>query len=194
MSVSRETAIERCGARTRQGGECRHEAGWGTETPGVGRCKMHGGASPNGRLHAARLAANAAAARLGVAEPIDPHEALERVVAVVHGGVEYLRRRVLELDDVEVLDGESGQLHPTARAFVAELDRLARVAKTATDAGVDERRIQLDERRADLVAALLRAVVDDLELSEEQRRALPGVMARHLPILNGTAHPALEAA
>ena len=40
-----------CNARTRngsgsEGGRCRHEAGWGTDHPGVGRCKLHGGASP----------------------------------------------------------------------------------------------------------------------------------------------------
>lgn len=182
-----------CGAKTRNGTPCKRPAGWGTGER-FGRCTWHGGATPDGRKHAARQAAAAAAARLGVAEPIDPHEALERVVATVHGGVEYLRRRVLELDDVDVLDAESGQLHPTARAFVSELDRLARVAKTATDAGVEERRLQLDERRADLVAALLRAVVDDLDLSDEQRRRLPEIMRRHLPVLNGEARPALEAA
>jgi hypothetical protein len=184
-----------CGARRNRVPDlCRRPAGWGTDHAGVGRCKLHGGASPNGRVHAARQVAAIEAAKLGAAVPVDPHEALMTVVHTVNGGVEYLRRRVLELEDVEVLDGESGQLHPTARAFVAELDRLARVAKTATDAGVEERRMRLDEQRADLVTAFLRAFVDDLDLSDEQRRALPGVMARHLPILNGTARPALEAA
>src|SRR5215218_6796318 len=37
-----------CGARKRQpkyaGETCRRPAGWGTAHPGVGRCKLHGGA------------------------------------------------------------------------------------------------------------------------------------------------------
>lgn len=34
-----------CDAKTRNGGRCRHEAGWGTDHFGEGRCKLHGGAS-----------------------------------------------------------------------------------------------------------------------------------------------------
>lgn len=32
-----------CGAKTRSGGTCKHEAGWGTAHVGEGRCKLHGG-------------------------------------------------------------------------------------------------------------------------------------------------------
>lgn len=35
-----------CGARTRAGTPCQLPAGWGTDHPGSGRCKLHGGASP----------------------------------------------------------------------------------------------------------------------------------------------------
>ena len=39
-----------CGARKRQprypGETCARPAGWGTEHPGFGRCKLHGGATP----------------------------------------------------------------------------------------------------------------------------------------------------
>lgn len=34
-----------CGAKTRSGGQCRHQAGWGTDHSGSGRCKLHGGKS-----------------------------------------------------------------------------------------------------------------------------------------------------
>ena len=37
-----------CGAKTRSGKPCRHEKGWGTDHPGEGRCKLHGGASLRG--------------------------------------------------------------------------------------------------------------------------------------------------
>lgn len=32
-----------CNAKTRQGTPCKHQAGWGTDHVGDGRCKMHGG-------------------------------------------------------------------------------------------------------------------------------------------------------
>jgi|SRR5699024_3082105 len=34
-----------CGAKTRAGTPCKRPAGWGTKTPGKGRCKLHGGKS-----------------------------------------------------------------------------------------------------------------------------------------------------
>lgn len=40
-----------CGAKTRAGTPCEQPAGWGTEHPGTGRCKLHGGASLRGHLH-----------------------------------------------------------------------------------------------------------------------------------------------
>lgn len=36
----------RCGAETRTGGTCQQVAGMGTDHPGVGRCKYHGGCTP----------------------------------------------------------------------------------------------------------------------------------------------------
>ena len=41
----------KCGAKTRAGTPCQQPAGWGTEHPGTGRCKLHGGASLRGHLH-----------------------------------------------------------------------------------------------------------------------------------------------
>ena len=39
---------EYCNARKTDGsGYCQHEAGWGTDHSGVGRCKFHGGSTPD---------------------------------------------------------------------------------------------------------------------------------------------------
>ena len=35
-----------CGAKKRKGGICGRPAGWGTDHPGEGKCKLHGGATP----------------------------------------------------------------------------------------------------------------------------------------------------
>lgn len=43
--------MDQCGAKTRAGTPCQQPAGWGTEHPGEGRCKLHGGASLRGHLH-----------------------------------------------------------------------------------------------------------------------------------------------
>lgn len=50
----------RCGARRKQTGPsgeqltCNQPAGWGTDHPGFGQCKRHGGSTPNGVTAAAR--------------------------------------------------------------------------------------------------------------------------------------------
>lgn len=40
-------AYDICGAKKKQnGGHCTRPAGWGTDHPGFGKCKLHGGCSP----------------------------------------------------------------------------------------------------------------------------------------------------
>lgn len=47
LQLSRQANITGyCGAKLRKKDRtCRHPAGWGTDHPGVGRCRLHGGAS-----------------------------------------------------------------------------------------------------------------------------------------------------
>ncbi|HDR3524336.1 HGGxSTG domain-containing protein [Bacillus cereus group sp. MYBK12-2] len=43
-----------CGAKTRDGKKCKRPAGWGTDHPGSGRCKLHGGASTGPKTQAGK--------------------------------------------------------------------------------------------------------------------------------------------
>jgi hypothetical protein len=46
--LPKRDADDKCNARkTDNSGYCEHRAGWGTEHTGVGRCKFHGGLTPN---------------------------------------------------------------------------------------------------------------------------------------------------
>lgn len=137
-------AIPRCGAKNRSGGACGLPAGWGTPNgpaagrPGTGRCRKHGGATPNGQLAAVREAAQLEAVRLG--QPINrhPHEILLGAAQVAAGVADYLQRRVLQLQDAAVM--VDGDLHAAVRALIGALDQSSRLAKMTLDAGVDERR------------------------------------------------------
>lgn len=51
-----------CDAKTRSGGRCKHEKGWGTDHPGRGRCKLHNGSTAQGKAAAAMEAAREAVA------------------------------------------------------------------------------------------------------------------------------------
>src|SRR5262249_32735892 len=47
VKMSKLHEAPKCGARRKQGaGTCRQAAGWKTDHPGVGRCKLHGGGTP----------------------------------------------------------------------------------------------------------------------------------------------------
>ena len=54
-NATRWTMSKKCGAKTRAGGSCKREAGWGTDHVRSGKCKLHGGAlvtAQKGNKHA----------------------------------------------------------------------------------------------------------------------------------------------
>lgn len=47
MNKVKKKDYDICGAKTKKDGSpCQKPAGWGTDHPGIGKCKLHGGASP----------------------------------------------------------------------------------------------------------------------------------------------------
>lgn len=98
----------KCGAKTRTGGTCQKGAGWGTDHAGYGNCKLHGGLSPNGVKHGAKLAAvaeyrNAHALGVGQEVDIDPLDALLWCVRVAATEVRYYSAKIAELDHDDVV-------------------------------------------------------------------------------------------
>lgn len=82
-----------CGAKARNGGRCRQEAGWGTTHVGQGRCKLHGGATPikHGRYSGLQLPRIADLWRAYQAdpEPLNLLDDLAMARAILH---EFLER------------------------------------------------------------------------------------------------------
>lgn len=99
MTEPREPgSYDRCGARGRQEGKpCGRPAGWGTDHPGVGSCKLHGGCMPNHQVAAQRVMAERACAEFGVAVETTPLVALKRELMTSYGQVLFYRQRVKEL-------------------------------------------------------------------------------------------------
>lgn len=57
MPGTEKKETKRCGATTRDGGTCKLKAGQGTDHPGYGTCKFHGGNTRSHKVAAAREAA-----------------------------------------------------------------------------------------------------------------------------------------
>jgi hypothetical protein len=189
----RDSSYAICGAKKRQTeGVCRRPAGWGTDHPGVGLCKLHGG---NTRAHRERAQAEIVrreAARLGVPRDVDPAAALLELVYESAGNVEFYRDLVGQLSttptppppgaDEDMPEGSRrpeglyGPLRhqsgvPTGEAkphvlvamYDAERDRLKEYAATVVKVGLAERQVQVAELQAAVVARVVMALLDDPE-------------------------------
>ncbi len=194
-----------CGSKKKQGsGTCKREAGWGTNHPGTGLCKIHGGSSPGGQLHAAKQEV----AIMGREVDISPGEGLLLCVRIAAGEVGYCTQRIADLtsgEEYEELefekttrfinkDGdESGgidetqvkekQLNIWIRVRQAGLDRLAKFSKMALDAGVAERQVRIAEQQGALIAGILRGVLVDLGVDLDSPKTRQ-VVRRHLMATN----------
>lgn len=81
-----KTARARCGRPRADGQACRQWAGWGSDTPGVGPCRQHGGSTAKRRAEGARLAEQARTfVRLAGKARVAPLTTREQLQAAVAG-------------------------------------------------------------------------------------------------------------
>lgn len=197
---------------------CSQKAGWGTDHPGVGYCKHHGGSTPNHQLAAIPALASAFADRVQVPD-MAPRDTLLWLIRETHREVAFYTLQINLLADEQLwgyheafverplkLEGgaESAtalaretrtsepRLHLWINARAAAADRLARYIKMAEDIGIAEREIQLAERIGGQLADLIGSVLDALELSADQRKRAPDIVATAVRQLEaGAPAPAL---
>lgn len=192
----------RCNGTTSAGGRCRKQP-----IKGATVCRTHGGSAPQVLAKAEQrlLARQAlvAAEAFGLPREVDPHSALLEELHRCAGAVQWLGAIVADLDKDEVVWGktrhstggpDAGITHEARpNAFVslwqAERDRLAKVAKTCVDVGIEERRVRLAESAGQQLAAVIRSVLDRLELSDGQRSLALQVVPDELRRLAGDITP-----
>lgn len=149
---------------------------------GQDRCRMHGGASPQAREAAKRrLALQAARRKLADVdvEPIgDPFVALEQLAGEAMTLRGLLAERVAAIEDEPA--AKPADRRAEWQAYGEALDRAERFVSHLTALGLDERRVALSERQADVIVGVLRAAV----------AALFGVLRERL---GDSAFPVLDA-
>ncbi len=189
----------RCKATARSGEQCRRPSMKGGTV-----CASHGGKSPQAKAAAARRLAEQEAAKavrlFATPVDIDPARALVELVQWTAGEVAYWREQVRALADENpatltwgiVREKVGGEDHGTtleAKPNVAYLmltdaqDRLAKYAAAALKAGVEERRVKLAEDQGELVARVIRSILDQLNLTSEQQARVPEVVPAQLRLL-----------
>lgn len=182
--------IKTCGAKTRAGHPCGKSRGWGTDHLGTGNCKLHGGASPNGRKYAAKEQAAEAVQKYGLPREIDPKDALVEELHRTAGWVAFLNEQVQSLTKVDeirtLVGGGKGAIpkevpHLWVQMLDREREHLMAIAKTCIEVGIEERRVKLAEEQGALMAQVIRGLLADLgvDVTEEVKT----VVRRHLTLV-----------
>jgi hypothetical protein len=201
-----------CGARKRGGGNCTLPAGWGTDHVGVGACKLHGGSTPNHQKAARREQARLDVVTLGLPRDISPEQALLEEVKRAAGHVAWLEMKVAELEPEDVIwgvaeqierpagiDGEgaaaAGEVETKRRAglnmwvqlYHEERKRLVVAAEKAVGADAQGRMVAVFEQIGSAYRQMFDRVLDQLDLDDEQRARVPGVVTAELRQIAGGA-------
>jgi hypothetical protein len=192
-------AERKCNATSKQTGKpC-----GGNACTGLEKCTKHCGLSKAKReaIAAAFLAdeaARKAVVTYGLPRDISPSEALLEEVRYSAGHVAWLRQKVAELEDADLVWGITEEAEKNATEFAGtditraasvnmwvelyfrERKHLVEVTKAAISAGIEERRVRLAEAQGAVVAEVIRRILDRLDLSAVQSKLVPLVVPEEL--------------
>lgn len=171
-----------CGATKHQGdhGPCRRPAGWGTDHPGWGQCKLHGGAAPNNRKRALADAARDAAIKLGFAPVGDPLMTLASVTGELVAVKDYFRGEVERLTSIRTTTDEGGeQLRAELTGYQQALRDTVSALSIMAKLNIDERLAKISEAQAAAVIEAIGVACDAVGLDAGQRRLAIGAVRDH---------------
>ena len=173
-----------CEAKKRSGGTCTQAAGWGTDHAGTGRCKLHGGSTPNQAKAAARQAAaeNArqAARRLGFEPVNDPLTELQSLAGELVAVKDWLRGEVERLEQIRYQGRSGEQIRGELIAYQTALRDTVAVLAVIGRLRIDERLAAIEEAKAAIVVGAINAAIDYLGATGEQADEARRVASRHL--------------
>ena len=163
---------------------------------GTGRCRMHLGRKAKDVI--AEDQARKAVVTFGLPRDISPTDALLEEVRYTAGHVAWLREQVQALEAADLVWGLTEEAHKGATEFPGtdrteaakpnvwlelyyrERKHLVDVTKAAIAAGIEERRVRLEEAKGQLVADIIRRITGRLGLSAEQSAILPKIASEEL--------------
>ena len=169
-----------CGAKTRAGTKCKFVRGYKTDHPGRGRCKFHGGNTPNGRKYAQTEAARAVLADLAVPVDGNPLQVLQAVLASAHGIMVTARQMLRELPRQETIDEKAWAL---VKLYRESIESAGRMAKLAAEAINEDALVQVDLATGEILHRVLVAALDAYEAAgagAEGRKAAEDALVREL--------------
>ena len=169
-----------CGAKTRAGTKCKFVRGYKTNHPGRGRCKLHGGNTPNGRKYAQVEAARTILADLAVPVAGNPLQVLQAVLDSAHGVMDAARRMLAELPREKDVDEKAWA---RLKLYRESIEAAGRMAKLAAEAVNEDALVQVDLATGEVLHRVLVAALDAYEAAgagAEGRKAAEDALVREL--------------
>ena len=166
---------QRSGRSSSGPGVCLNFAGYGTDHKGFGRCKFHGGSTPNHMAHAVAEAVTARVGAYGEPVVVDPMAAL---IGEVHRTAGHIAWLSVELQHHP--DPATFETRVLLKHYQQEREHLVRVSKAAIDSGVAEREVRLAEDQGRLLTEIIYSVIRSLALSPRQSIDARRIVAQEL--------------
>ena len=153
---------------------------------------------PNNRAAAQMEQAREAVKTYGLPRDISPTEALLEEVRYSAGHVAWLREKVREIEEKDLVWGmtersekgatefpgtdvtEAAKPNVWLELYYRERKHLVDVTKAAISAGIEERRVRLAEAQGQIVAEVFRRVFARMDLTAEQSAAAPLIVSEEL--------------
>lgn len=153
-----------------KGEPCALPKGWGTPHVGYGCCKKHRGNTPTHIKAGQKAMARDAVATYGLPRDVDPHAALLEEVHRTAGHVQWLGEVVADIEKGELVWGMVEKTEGLERGEATDIERMAvepnvwlklyqderkhlvDVCRVAISCGIAERRVQLAEQEARMLA------------------------------------------
>lgn len=177
----------RCGAKNKQENPsgsptCRKPAGWGTKHQGFGHCRLHGGNTESQTKAAQKEMLAESVGTFGLPIEIDAKQALTEELWRTAGHVAWLGNIVETIERDNLVWGMTKQVvggKDHGKTFAAapnmwlnlyreERKHLTLVTAAAIKAGIDERRVELEEQKASAISDAFFKTLDALDLTDEQ--------------------------
>lgn len=180
----------KCGAKKRQTeGTCERPAGWGTDHPGTGRCKLHGGSTRTQSVAAEREALEVRARVLfeKVAPevvPVDnPLEAYRMFAGRVMAWLALMEELLADVQSPRYRGATAEQIRGEIVLYERAMDRANTVLSTYAKLNIDERLARVTQAQADILVAVVKAGLNAAGVTSDQRELAHAEIARQLRLV-----------
>lgn len=205
--------VGKCNAKKKNRTLCGANAGAGTNHPGIGCCKWHGGAMRNHVTKARRILLEQEMATYGIPIETTPEQGLMDEINRCAGHVAWLLSKVQSMTDEQLVWGpaEARRLERTSdvselsedvelfevvmkaganvwlKLYQEERKNLRQACGIALKQGIEERRVRLAERQGMQLSLVFRAFCEEMQLDQATMYQVPEALRRALERVMGGA-------